>query len=487
MTDTQGANVVGCYGRPEMRTPHIDRLASEGMRFDRAYAASPVCGPARSALFTGTYPHSNGSWGNNMPIGLNIKTIGQRLRDHGVHTGYIGKWHLDGTDYFGSGRCPDGWDPAYWFDMRCYLEGMSTENRKLSRELDSPEKARRYGITEDFTFGHQVSDRAIDFLARHHNDDLFLVVSYDEPHDPYLCPPAYYDMFADFDYPLGENTSDPLTGKPSHQQEWAEVAKLPRGLQVLRWPMYFGCNSFIDYEIGRVLGAIDTHAPEALIIFTSDHGDPLLSHGLPSKGPAMYEETTRVPFVVRWPRRTPPGSVNPHPVSHIDLNPTVLEAFGLQCPPFLEGKSMLSAFEDPLVRPNEVVFVEFNRYEVDHDSWGGFQPIRCARDGRFKLAINLLSSDELYDLENDPQEMRNLIESEKHVEVKDRLHAAILEWMNRTRDPFRGPVWERRHWQPKRTLGWRGPMRVRADDGYERRVLDYSTGLEVDRFPLEGT
>jgi len=94
-------------------------------------------------------------------------------------------------------------------------------------------------------------------------------------------------MFADFDYALGENASDPLTGKPSHQQEWAEAAKLRRGLKVLRWPMYFGCNSFVDYEIGRVLDAIDTHGPDALIIFTSDHGDPLLSHGLPSKGPAM--------------------------------------------------------------------------------------------------------------------------------------------------------------------------------------------------------
>jgi len=119
MTDTQGANVIGCYGRPEMRTRHIDRLAAEGMRFDQAYTASPVCGPARSALFTGTYPHTNGSWGNDMPVGLNIKTVGQRLQDSGVHTAHVVKWHLDGTDYFGSGRCPDGWDPAYWFDMRC--------------------------------------------------------------------------------------------------------------------------------------------------------------------------------------------------------------------------------------------------------------------------------------------------------------------------------------------------------------------------------
>ena len=485
MTDTQGANVIGCYGRPEMQTRHIDRLAAEGMRFDQAYTASPVCGPARSALFTGTYPHTNGSWGNDMPIGLNIKTIGERLQDNRVHTAYVGKWHLDGTDYFGSGRCPDGWDPAYWFDMRCYLEGMSEEDRKLSRELDTPEKAHQHRITEEFTFGHQVSDRAADFLAKHHQDDFFLVVSYDEPHHPFTCPPPYCDMFTEFDYPLGDSALDPLTSKPPHIQEWAEAAQLPKGKTSLRRPMYFGCNAFVDYEIGRVIDAVDAYAPEALVIFTSDHGTPLLSHGLPTKGPAMYGETTRMPFVVRWPGHTPSGSVNPHPVSHIDVTPTILGAFGLDSPPFLEGRSMLHALKDPSARPNDVIFIEFNRYEVDHDSWGGFQPIRCAYDGRCKLVINLLSTDELYDLQQDPQEMTNLIDSHDHAEIRDRLHAAILDWMGRTRDPFRGPVWERRPWQSKRTLRWGGATRPRRDDGYERRVLDYATGLEVDEFVME--
>jgi len=151
MTDSQGANAVGCYGRPSLRTANIDRLASEGMRFDAAHTVSPVCGPARSALFTGTFPHTNGAWGNHMPLGLNVKTVGQRLRDRGVHAGYIGKWHLDGTDYFGSGRCPDGWVPEYWFDMRQYLEDMSPELRRLSRELNSPEKLHEHEVTEEFT------------------------------------------------------------------------------------------------------------------------------------------------------------------------------------------------------------------------------------------------------------------------------------------------------------------------------------------------
>jgi len=484
MTDTQGANIVGCYGRPEMHTPNIDRLAAEGMRFDRAYTTSPVCGPARSALFTGTFPHTNGSWGNDMPLGLNIKTIGQRLRDHGVRTGYIGKWHLDATDYFGAGTAPDGWDPAYWFDMRAYLEPMSPDNRKLSREIDTPEQAHQHAITEDFTFAHQCSDRALDFIANHRGDDLFLVVSYDEPHHPFVCPPPYCDMFVDFDYPLGEAASDPLTDKPPHIREWADFAKLPTNQKSLKRPMYFGCNAFVDYEIGRVIDAIDRHLPDALVIYTSDHGTPLLSHLLPTKGPAMYEETTRLPFIVRWPGRTPPASVNPNPVTHIDIVPTLLDAFGLPTPPFLEGKTMRHAFPDPKARPNDVIFMEFHRYEVDHDAWGGFQPIRCACDGRFKLVINLLSTDELYDLQQDPQEMANLIDSPAHAEPRDRLHAAILEWMNRTRDPFRGPYWERRPWQPKRTLHWGGPTRPRPDDGYQRRVLDYITGLEVEQFVL---
>ena len=116
MTDTQGVNVVGCYGRPEMKTPNIDRLASEGILFDRAYTCCPVCSPARSSIFTGNYPHTTGVLANNLPLGMNIKTIGERLSDAGWHTAYIGKWHLSGTDYFDDGRCPPRWDPKYWYD-----------------------------------------------------------------------------------------------------------------------------------------------------------------------------------------------------------------------------------------------------------------------------------------------------------------------------------------------------------------------------------
>jgi uncharacterized sulfatase len=152
---------------------------------------------------------------------------------------------------------------------------------------------------------------------------------------------------------------------------------------------------------------------------------------------------------------------------------------------FLEGKSMLETFTDPTRRPHDVIFMEFNRYEIDHDGWGGFQPIRCGFDGRYKLTINLHYTDELYDLENDPGEMTNLIDSDKHAKIRDSLHDEILAWMNRTRDPFRGPIWERRPWKKDLKQRWGGPTRPKPDDGYEPRVLLYETGLEIEQYVYE--
>ena len=482
MTDTQGTNVVGCYGHPELHTPNIDRLAEEGIRFERAYTACPVCGPARSAIFTGTYPHTNGSWGNDMPLGANIKTVGQRLQDNGFRTAYIGKWHLDGTDYFGSGICPEGWDDEYWFDGRRFLEELSPEERLLSRRLNSPAKIHEHGMTEDFTYAHKCSNRALDFLSKYKDDDFLLVVSYDEPHGPSACPVPYCDMFKDYKYPLGENVADPMENKPAHQKEWAAATNVPKDKRTLTRPMYFGCNSFVDHEIGRVIQAINEHTPDALVIYTSDHGTPLGSHGLGSKGPAMYEETTHIPFIVRWRGHSPENTVYPNPVSQIDLTPTILDFMGLEIVDLLEGKSMIETFEHPNSGTDETIFLEFNRYEIDHDGWGGFQPIRSAFDGRYKLVINLHYSDELYDLEKDPQELHNLIDSPEHAQLRDKLHDAVLEWMNQTRDPFRGPVWERRSWKKELKQRWGGPTRPRPDDGYLPRMLLYETGLEIEKY-----
>jgi len=196
MTDTQGVNVVGCYGDHGLATPCIDRLAEQGVRFDRAYTTSPVCGPARGAIFTGLYPHSNGCWANGMPQGENVVDIGRRFTDAGIHPAYVGKWHLDAFDYFGDGRCPDGWDERYWYDMRRYLEELTPEQRRRSRQWGK-------NITDPFaaelTFAHRCADRAIDFIDRHRDESFLLVVSFDEPHGPHVCPAEFQRVYEDFD------------------------------------------------------------------------------------------------------------------------------------------------------------------------------------------------------------------------------------------------------------------------------------------------
>ncbi len=478
MTDTQRKDMVGCYGNKDMKTPHLDKLASEGMRFDRAYTTQPVCGPARSAIFTGTYPHSNGMIANSMPLGANVKTIGQRLTDNGIRTAYIGKWHLDGGDYFGLGRCPDGWDPKYWYDMRNYLEELTDEERRRSRITKIMDE---WDVPQDFTYGYKCSNRAIDFLSNYGNDEFFLVVSYDEPHDPFLCPKPYSTMYKDYEFPKSKNVRDTLEDKPDHQKAWAGSARFTdrEGLKIKR-QYFFGCNSYVDYEIGRVLQAVEKYAPDALIIYTSDHGDMLCSHCLEGKGPVAYNEITNIPMIIKQSKVVKAGSVCAKPVSHIGITPTILDYFGIPVPKLIEGKSFIPILYNTDTDKTDDVFIEFNRYEIDHDGFGGYQPLRAVYDGRYKLVINLMVSDELYDLEKDPDEMVNLINESEYTDIRNRLHDKILDFMNRTRDPFRGYYWERRQWRSdaaSATWDYTGMTRQRENEEYEPRQMEYRTGL----------
>ena len=130
----------------------------------------------------------------------------------------------------------------------------------------------------------------------------------------------------------------------------------------------------------------------------------------------------------------------------------------------------------------DYVFMEFGRYEVDHDGFGGMQLIRAIFDGRHKLVLNLLTSDELYDLEKDPSEINNLIEDEAYKEIRNKLHNALLDEMNRSRDPFRGYYWENRSWREdatEPTWDYTGMTRQKENEEYEPRQLDYMTGLEM--------
>jgi len=480
MTDSTRFDMIGCYGNPDMHTPNLDKLAEGGLRFDRAYTTQPVCGPARSALFTGQFPHSNASWGNCMPLGADVQHIGQRLTQAGIPCAYIGKWHLDGGDYFGNGVCPDGFDPAYWYDMKCYLDELTPEERVFSR--DKQNNFRGEGIKAEFTFGHRCTNRALDYVEKHADGDFFLTVSYDEPHDPALCPEPYASMFLDYKWPKTPAHYDTLENKPLLQKLWGESnLALDRDEVEPCPPLLLGCNAYIDSEIGRIIDRVHEIAPEATILFTSDHGDAIQGHCLFAKGPTVYDEITRIPLIVSGPVCAS-GKVYPGTVSHIDLPATVLDYMGVTVPQCFEGKSLLKLFAEPETTAHEdEAFVEFARYEIDHDGFGGFQPMRAIITNRYKLALNLLDMDELYDLEKDPYELENLIDHPDYAAVRDALHDRILNWMNETRDPFRGYQWQCRPWRKDKKPSWDvdGYTRQRKPEEGGYVQLDYMTGLPM--------
>ena len=484
MTDSQGANNIGCYGLPELDTPNIDRLASQGVRFDRAYSTCPICTPARAGIFTGQYPHNSGPWANELPLTLTSRTMGQRFRDNGYRTAYIGKWHLSGQDYFDTGICPDGWEDEYWFDGRRYLSELTDEEIHLWRQvLTTTEALKEYDVQPEFTWGHRISDRAIRFLSeagpQSGEKPFVLALSYDEPHGPCTCPAEYVKRFEEYIWDPGPNKHDTMEGKPALHKALQDSFKaawefLPDGR--LFYPPFFACNSFIDREIGRVIDAVDLHSPEnTWVIFTSDHGQFMGAHGLNGKGLVMYDESARIPLIVRGPGRELAGRVDSTLVSHIDILPTMLGLASLPVPPILDGESLVPHVVEGVARPEKDIVVEWNRADVDVHNSAGLYPARCLLSGSYKLVVNLLDTDELYDLVSDPHEMRNRIEDPALAEVRDRMHDRLIDWMNEKRDPFRGPAWAARPWHQSGRLNL-SHGKAQPDDGYMPPTLDYMTG-----------
>jgi len=419
MTDTQGSNVVGCYGNKNLSTPNIDKLVQNGIKFENAYTSCPVCTPARAAIFTGIYPSKTGAFTNNLSITNDIKTMGERFSDKGYKTAYTGKWHLDGHDYFGTGKCPNGWDPDYWYDGKNYLDDLSDEDIKLWRSgLSTIEDLKKNNIKKEFTWAHKISDKGIKFLNNEKNKPFLLVLSYDEPHHPSTCPPEFAEKFKEYRYDISSSGEDNFNNKPKQHLERAKCGdNFDKENKYTNNPLYFGANSFVDMEIGRIIDEVDNLSMEnTYIIFTSDHGTMLGAHRMNEKGSVMYEEITHIPLFIREPEGGNTNKIITTPVNHVDILPTMLEYAGLKKVPILDGESLIP-FINGIESNNKCSIIEFTRHTIAHDGHGGFQPTRCIVKNNFKLVINLLDTDELYNLKNDPTEMDNLINNKKYIYI----------------------------------------------------------------------
>ncbi len=415
MTDDHAAWAARCYGNGELSTPHLDRLAAEGTRATQAFTPSPVCSPARACFFTGQIPSRHGihDWLKENPSQPQAwldgePTLAQRLQQAGYRTGLVGKWHC------GNSHLPQpGFDS--WFG---YANGQYPHV--------GPQRFIEDGRPVDFE-GHQspyLTDRAITFLEAEDDRPFFLFVGLVDTHSPFRGHPekrvALYRNATFVDLP-DESYSGPGWigyGNPVDQarrQEWAA--------------QYYAAVSTIDEQVGRVLATLRKQGTidDTLFIYTSDHGHLNGHHGLYTKGNAtvpqnFYEESIRVPLLLRHPATVAAGRTLDLSVDHCDLHATLCDYAGIGASPDRPGRSFGAALNGNPITWRESQVCEYgNARMIRTENWKLIKRYP-PHDQSF--------GDEMYDLSAAPRETTNVIAEhpEQARDLEARLNAFFARW-----------------------------------------------------------
>jgi len=443
LTDQWSPRYVS-WDHPQVRTPHLDRLAREGMIFDACYTTSPVCMPARVSLLTGLYPHNGGHalWGNaaGYCVPAEEATMFRDINAAGYTTAQIGKLHWTsgpawkkqfpsmaefhralGLDHVVDVSGPPDSDRArdpYAQHLRQLgvLEALASDMRQRYVKWEFEPRA-SVVKTEDYHDSF-VTGQAVEFIRQQPKDQPFcLVVSLHSPHPPLDAPGEFATMFDP------EKLTLPANVPASLQREGRafDHAQLRRMLA-----NYLGKIALVDQCVGRLAEAMRARGTwdRALVFFTADHGEMMGAHGALTKG-RFYEESARVPLFVRWPRRIPPGR-SPAPVQMMDVYPTIVEAIGGTLSPGRFAKSLLpvATGEKDSVRPIAVSEI------------GDKAPLRMmACDRRFKYWADE-QREYLFDLERDPLEQHDIAQESEHRETLHTMREKLLTHLRSTQVNF---------------------------------------------------
>lgn len=430
LPDQMRASAMGCDGNAEVKTPHIDRLAAEGMRFRRTYANVPVCCPARAILLTGTYPHVNGMVANDLRLREEHVTLAEILQKEGYRTGFVGKWHLDGGQrdpgFVPPGPRRQGFE--FWAAYQCHHRHFEPSYFRDTPEMITVQK-----------FEPEAScDFAVEFLrTQPRGKPFFLTVQMGPPHDPYGAPPEYMQQY------------DPakLTMDPSWV-EGSEVRPVPKtGLK--RGPLanrfvpvggreevaaYYAAITALDDQVGRLMQVLkETGADEnTVVLFTSDHGDMLGNHGMRRKR-KPHDESARVPGIIRWPARVPKGKVVDTLLSHVDMAPTLLALAGCAIPKEMQGADLSRvALGETTEGPEAVllqIFVPFNPDGIAKPWRGIITPTHTYARHEHEPWV-------LFDDKDDPDQMKNLAADPSADGLRTKLDAQLTALMKKHGDAW---------------------------------------------------
>ncbi len=468
---------LGCAGHPVLRTPHLDRLAAGGTRFENAFTVSTLCVPSRVSFFTGQYVHTHCGWGNGPQhhIGLSQAALPQWLKEAGYTTALVGKNHA-----FQDAYCDR------WFDVReeythwgkTHGEIRSSDRDVIDyRQHDTRPEFANFGpaggrallgeglidrpepFPPEQCFTARIAEDAVGFLDRRAEGDrpFFLHLSFPDPHWPNTVCEPYFSMYPPESLPPLEAWPMNWEGHPFKHFVQSQACGNDRYTEAERRRIlatYYGQVTFIDTAVGRVLDRLAALGLEdnTLVVFTADHGNFAGRYGLVGKTGGFMDALLRIPLILRGPG-IPARATCQAQVSNIDVLPSLLEKMGLPVPKSVQGRAFIHCLADPRAEHRDAVFAEvgaprpppppiaveryaaYNRKRTEKDGWFWF--CDYASNGRsaairtadWKYAFYVGDAEELYDLTRDPYEVRNLAADPAHASRREALKNRLLAWL----------------------------------------------------------
>ncbi|TWT56887.1 Arylsulfatase [Thalassoglobus neptunius] len=438
-TDQQRFDTIGALGNKFVQTPTIDALVNRGTAFTHAYCQSPICTPSRSSLMTGMYPsrlHNTRNGNRSFPE--SVPLISKLIAENGYSCGMIGKFHLQSAGHRTEPRLDDGfnfWKFSHaprddWPTGHDYADWVREQGADLDELRNSPSR-----VPPELHQTKWASDMAIEFLEQQTPGTPWLLnINVYDPHPPFIPPKDYADRFdpeqmpgpyfqdSDLDQQRVLNTVDFQDETRSPEEHNAKQKQAD----------YYAMIAQIDDQLARILRQLEMtgQLENTMVVFTSDHGESLGDHGLMYKGCRFYEGLVRVPLIFSWPGRIQSSQQSHSLVELLDLTATLLDYTQTPPPSTLQGKSLRPILEGSAKSDHHRDFVRCEYFDAldPHFTHGTGSMATMYRTKRYKLCVyhdhNL---GELYDLERDPWEFRNLWDFPEYAEIRNQL---ILESFN---------------------------------------------------------
>ena len=425
-SDQHNYGVMGCAGNDVIRTPNMDKLASEGILFTNAYCQNPLCVPSRANFMTGRYSKNLGIYDNRHALQANGETLPRALGRAGYKTCVIGKTHFNGEQWQGFGQRPYG----DLFGQGHQPDPIRTEPAPGSGLGDIIFEAGPSGIPITMTQTEIVVAESVKWLQVHQSQipdqPFFLSVNFDKPHFPIKPPKKFFDHYVgkvklpEQDGNYADEKAVPFVRQAAHNNGSVQYCG---DTQVCEKTLaaYYGCIEWVDDAMGRVVEALDYLglAEDTVVVYSTDHGDMVYSKGFWQKT-TLFDDSARIPFIVRCPAKFKGGRVKEDFVGLIDLMPTFLDMAGATTDAPMDGVSLKDILEkDAPLERKEIFSESVVLKEPEHAGC-------MIRSGKWKYNHYLDGVDELYDMEADPREMNNLCGKAEYAAVAAELKAKVI-------------------------------------------------------------